>query len=414
MRPTPIILVMGSQVIMARQPISDRNGQIAAYELLYRSSLPRTTEELSDQESAEAFIRSLVDVGLDTLVPNHLAFVNVPASLLGSPALHLFPRHRVVLEILEDTPFTAETESQITDLRRSGYKIAFDDCTFEAEHRKFFPLVHIVKIDILATPADMLGPQIKLLKRKGIQVLAEKVETQAEYRKCHDLGCDLFQGYYFARPEIVKGRSMPHHRQNTLLVLSKLQDQSTTMDELEQVITSDVALSYRLLRLLNSSAIGLPQRVESIRQAVLFLGLDKLTALGGLLLMTSMGNQSNELINTAMVRARMCERLAMLNAVRDPHRFFTVGLFSVLDALSGQSMSEVIGPLPLAPEISEALLERNGTSPMSLVLDAALAYEQGDFSLALRWLADEGSDNLALAYSEAVGWATEMSQYIAA
>jgi EAL and modified HD-GYP domain-containing signal transduction protein len=247
-----------------------------------------------------------------------------------------------------------------------------------------------------------------------MQVLAEKVETQEMYRRCRALGCDLFQGYFFAKPEMVKGSAMPHHRQTTLLVLSKLQSSSTTIAELEQIITSDVALSYRLLRLLNSAAVGLPQRIESIRQAVLFLGLDKLTAMAGLLLMTSLSNNNHELVTTAMIRARMCERLAMIKGIRDPHRFFTVGLFSVLDALSGQPMADVIGPLPLAPEIAEAILDRNSSSPLSLALNAALAYEQGDFSLSLAWLTEEEEDNLSLAYTDAVSWASAMGNYIAA
>jgi EAL and modified HD-GYP domain-containing signal transduction protein len=405
---------MSSQVFMARQPICDRSGRVAAYELLYRSSTPRGSEPLSDQESAEALIRSLVDVGLDTLVPNHLAFVNIPASLLGSPAIHLLPRDRTVLEILEDTPFNDDTERELRSLKLAGYRLAFDDCTFAPTHRKFFPFVQIVKVDILETPPQVLVPQVRALKKAGIQVLAEKVETQDIYRNCRELGCDLFQGYFFAKPEIVKGSRMPHHRQSILHVLTRLQDQSTTIAELEQLISSDVALSYRLLRLLNSAAVGLPQRIESIRQAVLFVGLDKLTALAGLLLMTSMGKENNELITTAMVRARMCERLAMIKGIRDPHRFFTVGLFSVLDALSGQPMVEVIAPLPLAAEISDALLDRNANSPMSLALRSSLAYERGEFDEAIKWLSDDLDGMIPLAYSDAVGWATNMSQYIAA
>ncbi len=407
-------LVMSSQILMARQPICDRTGRVTAYELLYRSTTPRGSEPLSDQESAEALMRSLIDIGLDTLVPDHLAFVNIPASLLGNPALHLLPHERVVIEILEDTLFNSETEAQMRELRSAGYKLAFDDCTFAEEHVKFFPYVEIVKVDILETPAKFLRDQVEDLQDMGIQVLAEKVETHEVHRKCLDLGCDLFQGYFFAKPEIVKGSRMPNNRQVTLILLSKLQQHDVSLDEIEQMISCDVALSFRLLRLLNSAAVGLPQTVKSIRQAVLLLGLEKLTAVAGLLLMTSIGGQNNELINTAMIRARMCERLAMIKRAPDAHSYFTVGLFSVLDALSGQPMSEVVASLPLSPEVCEALLNINGDTLMANALSVALAYEHGEFNRALEWLAEEESIQLSIAYAEAVEWASSMNQYLAA
>jgi len=207
--------------------------------------------------------------------------------------------------------------------------------------------------------------------------VAEKVETQQDFDFCLDLGFDYFQGYFFAQPKVIRGRRIPNNRIAILNLLRRLQDPDITPNQLEDLIAQDVAFSYRILRYVNSATYSLPRSIESVQQAVVLLGLQTVNSWTTLLAMSQVDNKPTELVVTAMVRGKMAEELAKAQKCDRPDTFFTVGLFSALDALMDNTMEEILTQLPLAEHIANALLHSQGIH--GEILSCVLAYERGDW-----------------------------------
>ncbi|MBS1703061.1 MAG: HDOD domain-containing protein [Armatimonadetes bacterium] len=399
-----------SAFYMARQPIYDRNMQLVAYELLYRRGNAVTPPEFSSDDEVAALANVLIEVGLDRLVGKTRAFVNVPQSLLSSEALRLLPPKRVTLEILENTVWTEEVEAQIKDLKALGYQVALDDYVFESRHQQFLKLVDLVKVDMLGVPPGLdIQSSILKLRRPGQQFLAEKVETHAQFQKCLAMGFNLFQGYFFAKPKTIRGTGVRTNQSMSISLLAKIQDPNTTMHELENLIVSNVALGHKVLRLVNCVANGLTKRVDSIQQALMFLGTAKIRTMASLAVITSIPGKPSELYRLAMIRAKFCEAAARYARFNDPEKHFTVGLFSVLDALTDTPMNDILGELPLAPDVIDALRGDGEPNLCKDSLQYVLQVEHGAWeqtNVAFR-------DVPANAYPEAVEWAREQERSLA-
>ena len=238
-------------------------------------------------------------------------------------------------------------------------------------------LVDIIKIDIMALEKDEIRDHVRALRRYPLRLLAEKVETQEDFEFCRELEFDYFQGYFFAQPKVIRGQRLPNNRLAILKLLSRLQQPDISPQELEDLIAQDVAFSYRILRYVNSAAYALSHKVESVQQAVVLVGLKTIKSWTTLLAMSQVDNKPTELVVTAMIRGKMAEELAKAQNTENPETFFTVGLFSALDALMDNSMEEVLTQLPLADHISDALLHRQGIH--GEVLTSVLAYERGEW-----------------------------------
>lgn len=399
-----------STFYMARQPIYDENLHLHAYELLYRSGQSGVAGPLSPEEELHALANVLVEVGLDRLAGSTLAYINVPSTLLASDALRLLPSGRVVLEVLEDTPWNDEVERNLRDLKAEGYRLALDDYIFEERHDPFLEIVEIVKVDVMGISPDKLKAGKAKLTRWGQKYLAEKVETPDEFRACQKMGFDFFQGYFFSKPATVRGSGVPANQGLSMSLLSKLQDPEITIDELERLLVANVALCHKVLRLVNSAAMGLTREVDSIRQAIMFLGTARIRTLASLAVMTAVPGKPPELYELAMVRARYCEAIAKESRFDSPEKHFTVGLLSVLDALTDLPMDEVIQELPLCTEVSEALCGTSLNTPCSRTLRHTLSVERGD------WIGAE--TNLpgvpTHLYLDSVVWAEEQHRQMAA
>jgi EAL and modified HD-GYP domain-containing signal transduction protein len=237
-------------------------------------------------------------------------------------------------------------------------------------------LANIVKVDILALPPPELQSCVAQLSRYKVQLLAEKVETRDAFAVCQELGFDYFQGYFLCQPDIVTGERRPANRTVLLSLLAKLQNPQTAVHELESILRQDVALSYKLLRLINTDP-ATPQAVESIHQALSSLDVKFITAWGSVLMLADIDDKPHELMVTAMVRGKMCELLAEAMGASGQERFFTVGLFSVLDALLDSSMADILPSLPLATDVAQALLRHEGV--LGQTLRCVLAYERRDW-----------------------------------
>ncbi len=394
--------------LVARQPICGLNQKTFGYELLFRNSAANYATIIDpDLATAQVIVNSFMEIGLDRIVGPSLAFINVSQDFIVKNRCRTLPPDRVVFEILEDTVPDRELIDALTSLSRSGYRFALDDYEFTNQTAPLLPHCEFVKVDLRQVSRDRIGEQLKSLQ--GNKLLAEKVETRDEYDFCKALGFEYFQGYYFCKPHIIAGTKVPTSRISIFRLLAKLRDPEVSTKELETIVSEDLSLSYKLLRYINSAYVGLKRKVESVGHAVRMVGTDHIRLLASLIMLTSMDDKPRELLSVSLIRAKMCELLATRLAAPNKESFFTVGLFSTLDAFLDCSMSDALDKLPLSDEIRNALLARKGT--LGEVLQCVLAYEQTDLAAK-----DIRLDTTAIrnAYVESVFWGENLMNGLAA
>jgi len=317
------------------------------------------------------------------------------------------PPGKVVLELLENIEPDDEVMKGIARLHDKGFQLAVDDYTgARAGYEDILKAVDIVKVDCFGKTLREVSDILRELGDVHARLLAEKVETHQEFRAYRELGFHLFQGYFYAQPDLLRGTTTSANRANLLSLLASLQDPDTSPEELEAIIVRDPALSLKLVRFLNSVHIGLRRRIESLREVVVYLGADTVRNLACLLMLSGVDNKPRQLMVTAMMRARMCEELAKATKATLPARAFTVGLFSTLDAVMDRSLPEVLADLPLSEDIAEALLRRKG--PLGTQLEIVLALERGDWSHIPR-----NAPQLQPAYLSALAWVAAMEDELA-
>jgi len=367
-----------ADIYIGRQPIYDRALAVVAYELLYRDSEDNRANITDiDVASADMIFTALVEFGLDRLVGEHRAYMNLSPNLLVSGKPLALPPEKVALEVLETTKVDDQVIAAVQELADHGFTIALDDFFYSDDWKPLVDRAHVIKVDVLTLSDDQVRAEVEALKGYRGKLLAEKVETQDRFDLCKGLGFDLFQGYFFCSPRVIRGNRLPTNRLPIIRLLAALNKSEATMEELEGLISQDVALSYRLLKYINSAFFGLSHDIESIRHALVLLGVRSVRRWATLISMAAATDKPHELMVTAMVRAKMCELLGGALGAAAPDTYFTVGLFSVLDALMDAPMEKTLEALPLSAEVEAALLERQG--PMGEVLDCVVAYERADW-----------------------------------
>ena len=393
-----------SDIFVGRQPIFDRHMRVYAYELLYRHGFVDHAV-ITDVEAAssEVVVNSLIELGLDRLVGNKKAFCTFTRDFLLKGAELPFVTSQLVVEILETVSAEPEVLQAITSWSNSGHLIALDDFVLSDELRPLVELADIVKIDVLELSRDEVVEQVESLRKvKKLRLLAEKVENNEEYKFCNDLGFDLFQGYFFSKPQVVAGQKISPSRLAMLRLMTELQRVDIDLGKLEEIIQTDVNLSVKLLRQINSSFYSLMSEVKSIRQAIIYLGLQHIRNWACIVSMGSVSEKPQELMAMALLRAKMCEILSDNDDSEMRGMYFTVGLFSMLDSFFDMPMRETLNSLPLAEEVNSALLERSG--PLGKVLLCVEAYERANWNRV-----DECGFEHALvrdAYLEALDWSS--------
>lgn len=367
------------KVFVGRQPIYRDGIDVFAYELLSRDSeLNRAAFLDGDRATAQVLLNTFIDIGLDQVVGPNLAFVNVTRNFVLSDYCLSLPKGRVVLELDQDTTCDGPLMEALLRLSRSGYSIALDNFIYRDELRPLLALADIVKVDVQALGSEGVASQVQALREFEVKLLAQKVESHEDYAYCRDLGFDYYQGYFFCKPQILSERAkIPFNRLSTLRLLVKLQHPEISLDELEIAVGQDVAISYRILRYLNSPAHALQRQVESIRHAISLVGTRLISNWASLILLDAIEDKPRELMVTAMVRAHMCQQLGVAMSYRNLDQFFTVGLLSLLDAILDRPMPEALQELPLIDEVKGALLEKSG--PLGAALGCIQAYEQADW-----------------------------------
>lgn len=397
---------------IGRQAIYDKQLNVAAYELLSRSNAEHNEAFVGEYNANHAttvvMLNALTEIGLDQLVGNHPAFINLTYDFLIGEREIPDLRNQLVLEILEDVEITPELISAVKKLSDSGYMIALDDFIYHEDMLPLVELADIIKIDILQLDEQGLRDHVEKLNHYDVRLLAEKVETRQEYELCKELGFDYFQGYFFCKPNIVSSQRLPANRIAIMHLLAQLQNPDVKIDSLEELISQDLALSYRLLKYINSAAFALHREIDSVRHAIVMLGMNTIRSLANLMLMSKIDDKPHDLLIIAMLRARMCEQLSLSIDKSQKDVFFTAGLFSVIDALMDQPMAEVITQLPLAKVIKDALLEREGI--IGEAINCCIAFERADWPNVKCANLDESA--IQQAYFNAVIWSNEAAKLV--
>jgi EAL and modified HD-GYP domain-containing signal transduction protein len=379
-RDDPMSDSISDSILIARQPIFDRNLNVYAYELLFRGSMLNesgVTEFNGDAATTQVITNAFVEFGIERVIGNKRAFINLTRTYItGEIPLPFDPGH-VVLEVLEDIVVDNEVIEGVNTLAKQGFTVALDDFIYSEELQPLIQSASIIKIDILAITEQELIDHVELLKDQDVKLLAEKVETEAQFNLCKDLGFDYYQGYFFCRPTLIDGKALPDNKIAVLRILNRLQDPDITIDEMEQLIKEDVTLTFKLLRLLNSAAIALPKQVDTIRRGLLFLGLKSIRSWATLISFSDLEPRTSELMTAAIIRAKMSSELAPAFGC-DKEVAFMAGLFSLLDAILEQPMEEILNSLPLDDDMKDALLLKSDKQLGKLLL-FVINYEQDSF-----------------------------------
>jgi len=392
----------------AHQPILGPDNAIVAMELLYRNAGPEINEPFDHTAAtANVIISAFSHIGMIELMGDRKLFINVAEELLLSDTITLLPKEKVTLELLEHIEVNEEILARVRQLKDMGYEFALDDYIFHADPCPLFELVDIIKVDIIQSDLSNLNDQVRFLRQWPCKLLAEKVETQEIYQLCKDAGFDLFQGYFFAHPTIIDGKLADPHKLAVLNLLSKVMADAE-FDEIEAGFKCNPALTYSLLRLVNSPAFYSSSKIESIRQAINVLGLTQLGRWLQVLLFTQQNEQEClPILELAVHRSRLMELMAeKLNISQE--RAYVCGMLSLADSAMGIPMTEIINNLNLVDEVGSALLQRQGT--LGLMLNICEQLEQGAFETV-----DQSAEKLKLTtavlndmHKGAVIWSNQM------
>lgn len=391
-----------AECFVGRQPIFDVNNRVFAYDLLYRSSLENSVGDVNlTVATSRVIIDAFVEIGLDNVVGRNRVLLNVDKNFLVDPDLVFVPADRVAIQVPEDLDADAEVIAGVEHLKSLGYKIALGGYTQSSPSARLLPYASIVKIDALEIGDDVLSRELASIGQHQVVKVAKRVETSQRRDELVELGFDCFQGHFLARPEVVSGQRMPSNRIAVLELVTKICDPDLDGDELAELIAMDASLSLRTLRFVNSPLSGLTNEVESIHHATVLLGRNVIKSWVMLLAITGLDNNVPELVTTAFVRAKLCERLAAEARVAGTDSFFTVGLFSLMDAMMGMPMEPLLETLPFSSEVKTALTERAGVRGEAVACAESLEHGAPE-GAAFQSLTTE---TIADCYLEAVNWA---------
>ncbi|MBU1003923.1 MAG: HDOD domain-containing protein [Proteobacteria bacterium] len=402
-------------IFVARQPIFDERQDVWGYELLFRATADARGANVSDADMATAkVIADGFVLASEGMSAGQRALINFPQNLIIEQFAYALPSDIAVIEILEDVRPEPEVLEALQGLKESGYMLAMDDFMGEPELMPFVELADILKVDILGilgpegvANADRLHTVMSNLGSTSCRLLAEKVEDNDVFKLCKELGFTLFQGYFFAKPEIIPGKKISSNDIAKLQLLKELGAPDFDVDRLAKIIQQDPSISYRLFRYINSAGMGVSQKVASVTRAITLLGQRQLSQWLRVIIMSDLApsKRGQEVAFLSVHRGRFLELMAQqCPSAHKPETLFLIGLFSLLDAMLGQSMEEILEHLSLAKDVELTLM--GGESDFRFCLDLVKSYELGDWEAIERIIAPHGmtqpqADPL---YTEAMAW----------
>ena len=353
------------KVCLARQPILNSDESIIAYEILFRK-INSTDANIIDGTvaTADVIINLLSNIGLDNVIGEKKAFINFDQYLLQNDIIKLLPKDRVVIEILEDVVVDNTLYTHLDKLVHNGYTLAIDDFIDNESTNKIFGLVKIMKIDITDYSNDQLEKYAELGKHHGLTLLAERVETRDEFLFCKKLGFELFQGYFFAKPEYIEKASIPSNKMSIMSILNDIMS-DVSINKIEKKVTHNVSISYKLLQYINSAGLRRETTINNIQDAIQLIGIKPLYRWLSLFLFSNDDGSSNDstlsLFSTALMRGFFLEYIASIRNKEIANDLFVLGVFSFLDTLLHMPLTDILKEINISKDIKDALLNKTGT-----------------------------------------------------
>lgn len=373
------------KIFVARQPIFDIHKNVYAYELLYRSSDenksgfddPNVLD--GDNATSSVITNSMLLVGIENVTQGKRAFINFTKNLILDEIPTLFSNDIVVVEILEDIIPDADFIKAVKSIKSKGYLIALDDFVLNYEYDEIIKLSDIIKVDFLLTSSLERKKIVEKYKNYGVRFLAEKVETLEEFNEAKEMGYSYFQGYFFAKPVILTSEDIKTLSSSYVQIIEEVSKDEPEYDKISNIIEGDIALTYKLLKLINSPAFYTSSRITSISRALVMLGFKEIRKWISIIMLRDIGSDKpNEIIKLSLIRGRMGELLAKLCNYTDiKDEMFLVGMFSMIDTLMDRSLFDILSELPFETSIIEALLGYD--NELRRLFEIILAYESGNW-----------------------------------
>lgn len=394
---------------VARQPIIETNGNTIGYELLFRNGQGNSFPDINpDEATTQIITQNQLTLGLEQICLNKKAFINFHEDSL----IHNFPSsldvENTVIEILEDVPISDALIGACQHLYQLGYTLALDDHEFEERWYPLYPYVSIIKVDIqkLSPETTLRYKKILQPKHPHITWLAERVETHKQFKFYKEHGFTLFQGYYFARPEVISHKAVSSNKLRLLELVTLMSQANIDFDEIADVIEKEPTMSFRLLRFIASSAYCVGSKISTVRHALTYIGINEIRKFVALLAVANLSeHKSTELHNLALIRGKFCEYLHKLRGGEEnPPRAYLTGLLSLLSPMLDMPIEEIVPKLPIEDSMKKALLDRTGA--MGIYLSTCEAYEKANWALldkAAKLLKID-ADDICEAYHQALLW----------
>lgn len=399
-------------VHVARQPIFDAKLNVFGYELLFRNSFINSCDTLDgDQATLDVITSSFLMIGIDTLTYGKKAFINFTANSLKNNIPAMLPKELIGIEILENITPDEEIINTCKKLKENGYLLILDDFTFNPEYLPLIKLADIIKVDFRSTPSNERKQIIQRLRSYPIKFLAEKVETQEEFQDAIHMGYSYFQGYFFCKPLIVSGKTLPSYKTNYLRILGEINKPELDFKKIEAIIKQDVSLSYKLLKFINSSIFGFKTKISSLQHALTLLGQNELIKWISLIALNGVADDKpGELILNSLIRARFAEKLASAKMSKQrTSDAFLMGMLSHIDVLLDRPLHAVLAEISLDETIKQALLE-NEHNQFFILYKLIRTYESGAWEDYSKYVDEfEMSEHDVLkAYRESLIWAHDL------
>ena len=404
--------------VIARQPIFDKRMRVYGYELLYRGTMQRGHASFDgDKATTEVILNSFYNNDIDLIIGGKRAFINFTENLLKEEIPQMLSKEKIIVEVLENVEVDIGVTEACKALKEAGYILALDDFVFENLRlfNPILPYVDIIKVDFLQTNfCDVKKAIMRTLAQKNKRFLAEKVETQEQYMMALELGFEYFQGYFFEKPYIIVGKDIEPYKLSYMHMITEV-NETQDFDKMSDIVSHDVALSYKLLRLINSPFYGRGNKIKSAKQALVMLGLDEVKKWVTLLMLKESGkDKPDEVMRVSLIRAKFSENLAdLLGFGNRKSELFLMGLFSTLDAILDKPLNEVVQYLPLEKDIIEAYsIESN--SVFGKILKVIKFYEKGKWTECDLILEECALDPFLVSakFFDAIIWADEVMDNI--
>jgi c-di-GMP-related signal transduction protein len=367
-------------VYVARQAIFNTNKEVVAYELLFRNNNVNRFISIDNLNPTLDVIRSSFSViGLDKITGGKRAFINFDEQLIKSGLIEAFPKDCIVIEVLETVKPDNITSECCRKLKEKGYIIALDDFEYNEQFDELIKYVDIIKVDFILTKGKERKEIMNKIKNKNIKFLAEKVETEEEYKEAIKYGYSYFQGYFFCKPVIISGKDISGYKFTYINLMKELNKEVIDIKSVENLIKNDVSLSYKLLKAVNSAHYSLKRKITSISDAIMIIGMKELSRWVFIITLEHMGeNNIDELVKMSLLRASFGELLSKKIKLEVPgFDAFLTGIFSLMDALMNMPIEKILIDLPVSNNVKDALLGKNNV--LCDLLNLIIAYEKGNW-----------------------------------